>query len=942
MAGDLTRKILADIEINTNQSSINASVEGVDRVSDALLRSATAYKTTVQSIEEARLASQAFLDEAQQLVSMTSEYLGVNEQQAQAINESAQAFRDENEAIQQVNTSVGSQIEQINTLADAFREETAAIKDLDAAGTQLYNGEYGPGAQHVGYGTEGGMIGPAEDDGGGGGGLGNPLALGRGARAAGGLARMAGLGGLANPLTAGADVLFVARGAQELEGVLPAIGAGFVALDAAILPVTIAITAVVGVLGILSSLQDQYNAKLKEQEDQLKALLAAQEQYFEDVGNATTAQAQQRAQEAGQKAAGEGQFIDEIKKQIEESDQAKYQEAQHPYLLQQSQDERLKNLRELEPTLKPLFDQLDKTKEAYQTNIDKLKLYTQGIQDNAFASGDAVEKEKQLQDARDKTAERSIAIAKQDAGLKDTGTPESVQKLIDSLKADRDEVTRQIDDSYKGINKLSADEIAKLNDQRKADVEQMQDLEKNILPVVRARAQENEELKKNQERIKEIASDQAALHDIEDKQTQDKIAYLKQQSDAETKAQQQRDDAMVEEYQKQHDLLTERGRKEEDIVRETTDKIADIRLKEDEKELSIYNSYSDKMADLHQKERDDQEKLAQQYYNGLQTDQQQEQNKLRDLVQSEQNKEVKDKLDHEQRLADIRRSALQDEQDALLNGNFEQLYIDQQHEKNKETDEDVRYNNQLQQERLQLQQQQDQEIQHYQDSQNLAALHYQQQLQLEQTALQQQEQQAATDYDRKLRDARLAEEQDIEQANRAEERKERDLQIWYDRQQQDLVQAEGLKLRQIDTNLGRELQLYQENFNARMQILYQERQQLQQALAGQGASAPGPYQGQASLTEYGSGGDFPGNKPFRMSERGVDETLSIAGRSYKVGGGAAIVYPSQGGTVSQTSGGNHIENFNPVINLNGAYDDPAANAQAIKDQMASMLEDWAA
>ena len=70
-----------------------------------------------------------------------------------------------------------------------------------------------------------------------------------------------------------------------------------------------------------------------------------------------------------------------------------------------------------------------------------------------------------------------------------------------------------------------------------------------------------------------------------------------------------------------------------------------------------------------------------------------------------------------------------------------------------------------------------------------------------------------------------------------------------------------------------------------------------------------------------------------MSEVGQDETLNIAGRSYRVGGGAAYVTPLQGGNVQSKS---NSDNVGPVSIYIQGVADPQANADAV----AQMLQNW--
>jgi len=236
--------------------------------------------------------------------------------------------------------------------------------------------------------------------------------------------------------------------------------------------------------------------------------------------------------------------------------------------------------------------------------------------------------EKAAQDARNKEADKTIALAKTEAQLLATGTSKGIQAHIDEIKAEESAIN-----SLLSKGGLSDDKISELK-ARLADLgTEESDLTNKILPLVEVLEKEKkatDDLKKTIDNTAKSleAQDKATakykddVAKIEETSNQDRAnieqAYADKRVEIAQKAVQQAQDALTKLEQQQADLGTSLGR------------------------------------DLEKSDRDAQAKQLQAQI-------------------SFQREEVKDKRDHLQRLKDIQRSSYESDQQALLDGNYTQL-----------------------------------------------------------------------------------------------------------------------------------------------------------------------------------------------------------------------------------------------------------------------------
>lgn len=901
---DSARDILATIRFQ--ETGADQVVASIDQIGEALNRQQT---------------------QNQQLAQTFGDLSGATEEQIRQVDDLANSFRD---------SELQREVDGMVALAQAEQDAADKAAALKAEWDSINAGE-SPLRRGLSPDPNGGG-----DDGGGDDGgdfsIGNPLAVGRGARAAGGLARMLGAGELAAPLTGGADILFVARGLQELSGVFDTlntsiektpglVGGIATALDglgvpmAGLLTVAIPVTAAIaGIVIAINSLVDT----IKKGTDGINADIDQIKKQASLSAGGNTVDLTEQRDRAEEQASGIADAITRTQNELDKVRADFY-----------SQGDLVAKAADL-TAIKALQDKLNDLHKEADDNTASINNFNEALSSTQVKAND-------LSIAVRAAAEGFVAAQQRDEQYDKLNNQQindkvfALQNEIDARKG-AIEMLEANNDAI-GTSKTQIDEnnkvIAQYNDQIKKDTDDINHLTYISRDLADARDREAEATKNVETAVKALEEEDK----IRAQQDQETANFQKQIADAQEKTNNQIEDSVARFNTDLEKLQTDAGRKEADIAQQSADKIVDIRTKEGEQEQAAFQKYTDQLADDQTKYHDAQAKLQQQAQNQTQVDFFNEQVKMRDLVLNAQQQQARDELTHEQNLASIRQQAQQDEEQALLDGNFERLYQDQQAEKDKEANENTRYDNQTAQLQLQLSQQEQQEAQHYADQQQLQQLHLQQQQQALDTALTQEEAAQLTAYDRKLRDLKINEDNQIAQQNEAEARKERDLQTWADRQLQDLQTAETERETQIQVNLGRELVQYQENYNARMQLLQKEFEQVQSMIAGASGGSSGNYiapyaTGSTPVPAYADGGSFAAGAPgFGMSED-VDETLKIAGKSYRVGGGAAWVIPLQSGNVESDKG--RQTPSGPIQIILQAVNDPQANAREI----ASILNEW--
>lgn len=905
MPSEAARILATQVKFEIDQGSVDSTIGGIDRLS-------AAYQKIVADAAAFTAADQSL----------------------------SQGFDDLQPVIDQ-------EISQINTLADSFRANAAAEQEWSVV-TEEQNAKLQQQTQltleaeaaysnylarNVGYGAEGGAIGPAEaEDGGGGGrsGLGG-YGMSRGFGAAAALARQSGAEGLGGGLQVTGEILRVQNAlgrfgtifsnlnttVEATPGLLGPVVSGFSALGVPMAGLAaVAVPVVAGVVAVGAALAT-LKAHLDEGKDAVDAAIKGQEAGFGALKKTS----------------------DELSLEIA-----------------QKQDDQTRQLEKEKQTRAAILEGLNEA-----VAKGPIAAVEYGL------AGATKDLEKQAEDAKTKAAEFGNEITNLQGALGNTtvaatDASEAARKHAEAITAagqryaQYDQMsTKQVDDQITVLNgevesrkqsiavlqannaaqgtsneqiALNNQAIDKYNDeinQATGDILHLTNVSHDLAVAHDEQKAAADRLK---ESLKELSKAQEDLNTNMAKQAEETDAYQRDIVDAQKQAYEDNEAAIQGHSDQVDKLQLDAFRKEEDAVQASGDKIADIRAKSGDKEAAAFTNYLDQLDDDQTKYQDNRGKLLRDFDNNQAEDALKGAQKSHDMVAAEQNSEERDKLAHEQRLADIRRSAQDDEWNAVLDGNFEQLYIDQEHETQKETDENVRYDNQEANLRLQLRQQEDLEIQHNNDSLALQKLHLQQQEQEQDIALRELETSQITSYDRKLRDLKIAENNEIDAANTAEERKLRDLNTWEIRQQSDLDAAEERKLQLITQNLGREFVVLQNNYDLRLQLLQQEEHVLEMQIN----RLQVPRDSVSDATQFAEGGSFGAGQGFEMSEAGYSETLKIAGRSYKVGGGAAYVYPLQGGSVDAGDKGRGSIG-SVAVYLQNPPNDPVATARMVAETL---------
>jgi hypothetical protein len=792
-------------------------------------------------------------------------------------------------------TAMQAQIDKINELADAYRNEASAATQTaqyDAAGGSLVNGQYGGGAQNIGYGETGGMIGPAEDDGSGGGGGGSLFGAAHGIRAASGLANMAGLGGAGTQaLTGGADILYLTKGLQSISDLLPqlnaaiettpgllaplvdgltAMGVGMAGIAALALPVVAVIAAIAGIVAVLKALQEQADLAASGLERQVKN----EDDYNKlttensDQANADLTKNQQTIESNKQKIddlrAGENALIDDQvrKNGGNVNDPVAHNVAHDEIQGSQGYQDAEKKIKDLQDQTQQLGD-LDNT------------VYAARVKGSGAAADAAAAQAKAEQDLIDK-GNQVTALAKEHAQLSDL-TSAAAAKRLNDLKGEQEGLEASNKVLQDGTDK-SATVTAAITANNKAladNAEQQNYLTSTVIPADKALDDQTETTKALAQAAKDAAAEDQKFAALIQQSSDTYTKYLQDEADAkdkEAKAEQQYTIGFDADTNARLDIATKESRQETQIKQAMADADADIRAK-------LQDNLAQANTGLARQLEDDTTK-----YN----------NDRAKAVRDEQDTENEDLESHLQKLADIQNQAHNSDQQALLDRNFLQLAKNKESGDQQVSQENERYNNQI-----------DDLREHLTNSQRD-----------QQIAYQQEEQQQTLAEERKRDDLELAAQQAWTAQQTNEERKLATQRTAEQQQLDDLTTTEQRKLVVLRQGLQDELALLQTQEQQRMAIIQASINDLTNPPSQTYTSAGQKKQ----VPVFAGGGGFNAGDPFVFNEPGSSgfEQVNIGSTSFG-SNTAALVIPFGSGNVNPNSGGGGQSIvLQPIFQISGA------------------------
>jgi len=845
---------------------------------------------------------------------------GATQQQVDAVDDLANAFR---------NDQLQEEIDEMVRLQKATDAETEAATRLKAEWDEIIANNT---AASIGYGKEGGLIGPAlpgaedEDK------LKSLFGAARGVRGGAQLANLVGAEGLAGGLTGAADLTYFAEGLRQINdvvaplnaslevtgGLLPALTADLVAanipmagLIATLLPLA---TVVAGVVIVVTQLNAAYQQQLESGQKVLDANLKAQQEYYQDVSTLTNEQTKDRiAQlqtEGATSAAIQKENFNGIIRQFASSNFGGDIDKASEYLKSLGGDpieQLVKNfglgtvgLNEFTDSTKQLYDAYKTAKSDSDTASASITRLNQGLTDNAFAANTAA-------DAAQRKAQFDLAQAQEVQGY-DKQTRDSLQQTL-SLKQ-QDIVNQKAYIATLEANGAALDEAAKhgenvavaqrtndaaIEDHKKqidADTVAIQHITDVSLGLADARSREEERAKALEKALNDaVTAQERYANSVEAAKTQ-----LENQSiNALTKfglATREFVEGSIQDVEARFQIASKEDQAEVKIHADTAQAIEEI-------ELRHANAVQDANKQL----------LRQQYDDTIKT--QNEQQKLRlDVQHQEENAAIQ----HEQKLDDLRKKRRDDEIWDLLNGNFLALYKDQ----------------------FQKQQAVDQETERYAREKTLRDVHTRQTLENQALAMQQERAQQILANGRKLEDLQTAEDREIAAKQDAETRK---IQIARDSETQQLIDLnhnEEYKRRLIAVNFGIELQMYQQQEQQRLKILEDEKNRLLAQSTTDINAAGGYGRGIRYTPTLDAGGSAGPGESFLKGP--LSEQLNFGNKAFNLAG-QALVYPLSNVNVTPNkSGPSGPITIGPII-INESQDS-VGTQQAVKDGVAAALQDY--
>lgn len=880
------------LSIGSEEDLINLGIDVQSEAFQQIKAELGNIQTQTQSLnatfEEMAAAQNLSYEASQRLLATTAEQIA-------SIDDLANAFRQEN---------LQGEIDKMVALASATRQEAEAAASLSEEYDRIHQFA-------AGYGTEGGMPGPAgpSEAGGGGGSTGSLFGVGHALSVAGFMTGAPGLkeAGAAVYMEEGIrrviplfeqlnDIIAASPGflGPAIEG-LTALGVPMAGLVVVVLPVVAALTAVVLAF-------KAFNDGLADAKRALEAALSTQKGYYDFAQTATTEQAQDQMLKLNNQAEAARKARGETEKALQGL------ESQTGI----SRGVGITLPGAIGDPFRLLTKQLDDNNKAVAEAEAAVGRLTGGLQSNAFAANDAAA-------AALKKAEYDSNFQKQEASDLQM-TSEAAKKRLDQLQAEGPIIQGQMDTlkPFIATNEEARKKYQELDAQLKADQGEILALTNDIMPLILAREAEAEAAKKDEQAVKD-ATKAHEEYEKAIKSAQDQLANQTATALArEGQQEQQYQEGSLQDTFERNKIRLDESRKETALALDNANAIADARTKLGQKEFQLATDYNRQLFDDDFKFRNDWAKLE----------------------SNAQAKQREDLSNHFNKLDDINRQATYNQESALLDRNFLALA---KNEANKQREID--------QENLSFSRKEGQL------NENL----HQQEIDLVNNLTRERQQQQVA-YERKLADAELNTANEIQHQNVNEQRKLMALQTSESQQLSDLTTMENYKIQVLRQGLQNELMLYQQQEQQRIQIAQQTQAQLiSQAWSTIGANfATNPtaaiqaawQMAPATISSVGSqigstlnrflgmplfdaGGSFG---PGEMFMKGPGpETLRIGSGAYTIPG-AAIVMPMQGGTASGVNNNSQIGSINNHIYGNNG--DPAQVANIASQMMLKTLRNF--
>lgn len=353
----------------------------------------------------------------------------------------------------------------------------------------------------------------------------------------------------------------------------------FGALPPAILPVVVLLGGVVAAFALL-------NKSLEGSKKALDQAIASTKAYYDAIGNSTTTdEAKKRIEDLNREIIAKQAEIDNSTRATSDAFKA----------AQQTYGDAIARVMFAVGGLTVNTDEAKKQLEALQAEQQGL---TRAQEDGSLAAADLAEKEKEIQAIRDKMADQQIARETQMAGLLRNGTEDQVQSRIDALQDENAAIVRVIDANFKKSEseRLSADEIKKLTDKLNENNASLQDLQTNVINVVRARDKEVQSAKDQAAAMKDLDKVQSEIDADITKKQEDLVKIHDKYAESLDKLKDNLKEASIEaeikKNQKLADLLTDLNAKQEQDQENANEKSLKIEEAYQKKRQEIEAEYT--------------------------------------------------------------------------------------------------------------------------------------------------------------------------------------------------------------------------------------------------------------------------------------------------------------------------------------------------------------
>lgn len=843
------REVNFDININTNQSTLDQSVSGLGRLQDAT-------DANLQALAGLRAQALQWLQDLNNVTSAEQQLLDIHNEISNAEQALADGFNSASSAAEQT-------AQAITNTDDVLKQYMADVAQASQEQADL------SGAGAFGAGGAGG------DDGG------SLYGVARGLRAGAGIGRIAGVGGATTTaFTGAADILYLQQAFDKLGDVIPSVGKALDGMGSQLIDAVPAFGAIgVGASGMVAALAPiaavmaaaaagvaLFNEEVKAGKAALDEAISHTDAFYKAIQEGTSASlGAELAKLNDQKSAQQEELA---------LDQANY-DRQHKALTAQEDD---LDLIALEHSA--LADNINKLKAEIPTTQGQMEGLSDAIKSAGVAANDAAEaarkeaanhiQQQQQLDADDKASVKSdqdrvqalyqqidaqqgsiAVIQNTNANLDKQG--EQYLKNQQAIEAYNAEITKE-QDEITHITSISEVYAQKREDAAAADTQFLKNLDDISTANKRADAdakltaeanlQKQADLKKERDTTQEAITalqqhgvatdaDQKKLDDLT-KQLQsfdeeinnlqgDVEAARQRQVEADRLKDQQQalaevikaEDNYTKSIQGARDTLTnatsdlflkERTGEEQYQPGSIQDTFAreSIAQKEQRDAEKVQLETAQKISDIHTKMGAEQLKITTDYNRQIYDDEVKYGQDRAKLVLDEQRQEQADSIDEANKLADIRHQSQLNEEDDIANRDFAKLARDQRTAADKVTQEETNFTQTENKQRLHLQQQE----------QDLA------------TSLANQEAKQKTEEGRKIADAETAADAQVKQAEDTEQRKIDALKTSEQQQLDDLSRTENEKLTLMRVAAYQQYEMLVVQENQREQLAQQTETQI--------------------------------------------------------------------------------------------------------------------